>query len=434
MSDVEPTVPIQSDVVQADAADGSATQVLIERPSRGRRIGAAICLVLALVLTTPAIIAYWGQRTLNDGERYLDTVAPLIDSPEVQDAIAVTVTDAIQAQVDTEAVINDVFSGVITDRPRLQLLVGPLASAINSMIDQQVRQFIASDAFDDLWVRANTRAQQTMLAVLRGEDTGAVSVQGDEVVLDVSEVIDEVKARLVDRGLTIADRVPIPEIDRQIVLVEAPQLKQMRTIYAFSNPLARWLLPVVLALYLGAFVLARRRPRMTAAIGIAFAINAVILAFALSVGRQLFVNELSGTVFGRASRVFYDTMLTYLDRAQGVLLWLGLILIVAGWFAGSNSYGTSVRRTVSGGLESAGEALPAGSISGAANWVSANAAWVRYAIAALGILVLAWGNQMTNTRVAWSLALVVVLLIVVQVLVGAARSQPVESEPELVDA
>ncbi len=432
MSASEPTVPIQSDTVGVGGSEQPATVVLAERPPRGRRIGAAVCLILALVLTTPAIIAYWGQRTLNDAERYLDTVAPLIDSPEVQDAIATTVTDAIAAQVDTEAVINDVFSGVITDRPRLEMLVGPLASAIDSMIDQQVREFIASDAFEDLWVRANTRAQQAMLAVLRGEDTGAVSVQGEQVVLDVSEVIDEVKARLVDRGLTIADRVPIPEVDRQIVLVEAPQLKQMQTIYAFSNPLARWLLPVVLALYLGAFLLARRRPRMTVAIGIAFVVNAVILAFALSVGGQLFVNELSGSVFGQASRVFYDTMLTYLDRARGVLLWLGVILVVAGWFAGTNKSGTSIRTTVSGGLEKAGATIPDGPVSGFAAWVASNATWLRYAIAALGIVVLAWGNQMTTTRVAWSLLLIVVLLVVVQVLVGAGRrGAPVESEPAI---
>ena len=417
MSDAEPTIPIQ-----AGGSEQPATQALAAaRPSRGRTVGAAICLILAMLLTTPAIIAYWGQRTLNDTERYLDTVAPLIDSPEVQDAIATTVTDAISKQVNTEAVINNVFSGVITDRPRLQLLVGPLAGAINSMIDQQVRDFIASDAFADLWVTANTRAQQTMIKVLKGEDTGAVSVQGDQVVLDVSDVIKEVQARLVARGLTIADRVPIPEVDRQIVLVEAPQLKQMRTIYAFSNPLARWLLPVVLLLYLGAFLLARRRPRMGVAIGISFVVNAVIMAFALSVGRQLFVNELSGTVFGQASTVFYNTMLTYLERAQDVLLWLGLILIVAGWFAGSNSTGTAARNTASGGLESVGAAVPEGPVSGFAGWVAGNARWLRYAIVALGIVVLAWGNQMTTTRVAWSLLLVVVLLVVVS---GARGCRP----------
>jgi hypothetical protein len=31
-----------------------------------------ICVVLAGLLTTPAAVAYWGQRTLNDAERYID--------------------------------------------------------------------------------------------------------------------------------------------------------------------------------------------------------------------------------------------------------------------------------------------------------------------------------------------------------------------------
>ena len=109
----------------------------------------------------------------------------------------------------------------------------------------------------------NTRAQQVLVRVLRGEETGAVSVQGDQVVLDVSEVIDQVKQRLVARGLTIVENVPIPDVDKQIVLLDAPQLKQARTIYAFANPLARWLIVVVAGLYLAALLLSRRRPRMT---------------------------------------------------------------------------------------------------------------------------------------------------------------------------
>ena len=96
-----------------------------KHPSRGRGVAAVVCVVLAALLTTPAAVAFWGQRTLNDTQRYVETVGPLVDSPEVQDAIATKVTDAIQQQVDVEALLNQVFAGVIDDRPRLQLLVGP---------------------------------------------------------------------------------------------------------------------------------------------------------------------------------------------------------------------------------------------------------------------------------------------------------------------
>src|SRR6478735_215491 len=292
MSELSPSSTPSSPVETVAAA---------ERPSRGRSVAVVICVVLAGLLTMPAAVAYWGQRTLNDTERYVATVDPLVASPEVQDVIATRVTDAIQKQVDIEAILNNVFAGVITDRPRLEQLVGPLAAAVNGLIDRQVREFIASDEFADFWVRVNTRAQQALHRILTGDDTGAVSLQDDQVVLDVDEVIDRVKERLVARGLTIVENVPIPETDRQIVLMDAPQLRQARTIYAFSNPIAKWLLPLVGVLYLGALLLARRRPRMAVWIGALVAANALLIAFAVSVGQQLFVNHLSDTAFGPAS-------------------------------------------------------------------------------------------------------------------------------------
>src|SRR3954452_9937536 len=389
-----------------------------DRPSRGRGIAAVVCVVLAALLTTPAAIAYWGQRTLNDTQRYVATVNPLVDSPEVQAAIATKVTDALERQVDVEALLNEAFAGVITDRPRLQALVGPLSGSINGLIEREVREFMASDTFADIWVRANTRAQQVLVRVLKGDDSRAVSLQGDQVVLDVSDVIDQVKERLAARGLTIVERIPTSDQDRQIVLMDAPQLRQARTIYAFGNPVARWLIVLVAVLFLAAFVLSRRRPRMTVTIGAVLAANALLVALMLSVGRQLFINELAGTVFGPASSLFYDTLLSYLDRGQQVLLWLGLILMVVGWFTGRNRPGTAARSTVSGGLETVGSTLSDSSAAGAGSWVAANARWLRVAVGVVGVVVLLWGNDMSPSRLFWSLALVLALLTAVQVLVG----------------
>jgi hypothetical protein len=383
-----------------------------------------ICIVLAALLTTPAAFAYWGQRTLNDTQRYVDTVGPLVNAPEVQAAIATRVTDAIQQQVDVESIITDVFSGVITERPRLQLLVGPLSAAVNGLIARQVQEFVASQTFEDLWVEANTRAQQALQRVLNGDNSGAVQVQEDGVVLDVSTVIDKVKEQLVARGLTFVANAPIPAVDRQIVLLDAPQLKQVKDIYAFSNPVAKWLIWVVALLYLGALLLARSRPRMTVVIGAVLAVNALFLGWMVATGRQLFVNELTGTVFGPASRVFYDQLLTYLERGRKVLLWLGLILVFVGWFAGSNRSASAVRGSVSRSLESGGAALPAEQVGGVGRWVAVNARWLRIAVAVLGAVVLLWGNEVSPSRLLWSVILVVVLLAGIQALVGAGDEHP----------
>jgi hypothetical protein len=160
---------------------------------------------------------------------------------------------------------------------------------------------------------------------------------------------------------------------------------------------------------------------MTVIIGVVLAANALLVSLALSVGRQLFINELAGTVFGPASSVFYDTLLAYLERGWQVFLWLGVILVVVGWFAGTNASGTAVRTTLAGGLETAGARLADGPVGGAGGWVAANARWLRVAVGVLGAVVLLWGNNVSLPRLFWSLALVVVLLGVIQVLVGAGR-------------
>ena len=106
----------------------------------------------------------------------------------MQAAIATKVTDAIEQQVDVEALLNQVFAGVITDRPRLQALVGPISGAVNGLIETQVREFIASDAFAEFWVAANTRAQAALVRLLKGDDSGAVlACRATQVVLDVSD-------------------------------------------------------------------------------------------------------------------------------------------------------------------------------------------------------------------------------------------------------
>ena len=394
-----------------------------DRPGRGRSIAAAICIVLAAILTVPAAFAYWGQRTINDGERYVQTVGPLVDSPEVQTAIATKVTDAIEEQVDVQALLNQAFAGVINNRPRLQLLIGPLAGAVNGLISTQVQSFVASDAFRELWLAVNTRAQERLVQLLKGEDSGAVQIQGGQVVLDLSDVVDQVKQLLVDRGLTfVRNAPPIPAADQQIVLLDSKQLNQVQNIYAFTNPVAKWLLPVVAVLFLAALLLSRRRPRMAVVIGVVLVANALLVALLLSIGRQLFVNELSGTVFGPASRVFFDTLLRYLERGQRALLWLGVIVAIAGWFAGRTRFGTAVRSTTARNLESVGGSLSGGPADGAGRWTAANASWLRVAAAVVGFVVLFWGNNASPERLFWSFVVMLVLLVVIQILVGIGRS------------
>jgi membrane protein YdbS with pleckstrin-like domain len=73
-------------------------------------------------------------------------------------------------------------------------------------------------------------------------------------------------------------------------------------------------------------------------------------------------------------------------------------------------------------LEGIGRAVAGGPVSAAGRWVAANARWLRVAVGLLGAVVLLWGNDVSLSRLVWSLVLVVALLAVVQILVGAGRA------------
>jgi heme A synthase len=64
--------------------------------------------------------------------------------------------------------------------------------------------------------------------------------------------------------------------------------------------------------------------------------------------------------------------------------------------------------------------------------VAANRSWLRVVVALLGVTVLLWGADVSVPRLFWSLALVVVLLVVVQILVGTGNaSRPGPARPRV---
>jgi len=71
-----------------------------------------------------------------------------------------------------------------------------------------------------------------------------------------------------------------------------------------------------------------------------------------------------------------------------------------------------------------GSALADGPVAGAGRWVASNARWLRVVVGVLGVVVLLWGNDVSLSRLFWSVVVIAVLLGVIQVLIGAAGGGP----------
>lgn len=381
-----------------------------------RSIASLLIFILATVLTLPALVGHWGHRTVIDGERYIQTVGPLINQPEVQQALATTVTDAVIAKVDTESQVDSLLGSLFPNAGFTGQLAGPIAAGINGLIGELVTKFVASDQFANVWIQLNTAAQKGIVLILEGKDGGVVSLKGDELVLDTSAALQTIQQYLVDSGITVAGNITIPDADREIVLANTPALAQIRTIYGLTSPALQWL-PLILAIMFGASVLlARRRARTTVATGIVFVVSGVVLIIGLGAGQSAFTNQLAGTPWGPAADTFWNTLLDYLVTGTWALIALGIVLIVAGWFGGRTKIARAARGQVATGLAELRGRMFAG---GNGPLPTSTFPYVLWIIYGLGVLLLLVSSLMSVGTVLWISALVAGLITVAQLLAGS---------------
>ena len=396
-----------------------------QKRSGVRSIAAVLIFVIAAALTPLAMLGNWGHATVVNSEQFLATVGPLAESPQVQAAVSEAVSAAIVKQVDTTAIVGDFLGGLLNNDQLSASLSAPIAAGVNKLIGEIVQGFIASDAFQKVWVTLAGATQKSVVAILQGGNEGPVQMQGDQVVLDISDLLTAVQSQLVAQGVSLADKVTIPESDRQIVLFEAPVVAQLQFVYSLTSPILQWF-PLLMAILFGlAIILARRRPRMVLAVGIALVVTGGLTTWALGVGKTFFVDQLAGTVFGGASGVFWDTLFNYLMTGLQGLMIFGVVLAIAGWYAGSSRPARNVRSHVVAGLTEIGSSLPENGLS---TFLAARADTVRWVITAVTVFILVVGSVMSLTHMIWVLLLAGGLFTLLQVLIAKTEAAAVTAD------
>ncbi|MDP4805417.1 MAG: hypothetical protein NWR45_10720 [Candidatus Nanopelagicales bacterium] len=388
-----------------------------------RSIASLLVFVLAALLTPVAIVGHWGHRTFNDPAQYLATVVPLASDEAVQESLSTAISDAILARVDTEELVSGFLGNLLENSPITDALAGPISAGIESLIREAVAGAVASEEFANAWRRLNEVAQKSIVAALSGEPSGPVDIRGDELVLDISELVTGIQQGLVDKGITAAGNFTIPEKDREIVLFSSPVLGQIRTIYAFTNPILEWVLVMIAALFLIAFALSRRRARTITILGGYLIVIGITLQFALAQAAASFNNQLEGTVFGPAAEAFWTIFAAYLLDGLTSAVVLGIVLIGAAWFSSNTSSGRAVRGAVLNGLRTIGESLPEG-FAGIAGAVTRNTSTVLWVIAVLWVFLVFEGQAFNLDTGFWVTLLALGFLTVLGILRGVRTPAP----------
>jgi hypothetical protein len=204
-----------------DVASVDPPRQAVEPEHRHGRLITSIVLLAVAVLTTPLfIVGVWTQTEITNTDRYLKTIGPLADNPQVQQYVADELTKAFTENVD----LTSLFQG---DLPTvLQPLSGTMATAIDGFVATEARRFTASSAFKTLWIDANRLAHNTISGVLTG-DLEVADLENGQLSINIGDALRTLQQRLVADGSSIASKIDLSGVDYELVLADGAQVAKI---------------------------------------------------------------------------------------------------------------------------------------------------------------------------------------------------------------
>ncbi|OWY81524.1 hypothetical protein [Rhodococcus sp. BUPNP1] len=406
-------------------------------PRHGWRWAAVTVLtVLVAVLAITSVVSRFVRSEILDTDRYVSTIAPLATDPALQTQLTNTITDEIFTRVDVEGLTTDALTALTdavpatANAPRVDRAVEGLAPVLagqaRTFVNQTVLSFVRSDQFEDLWIQANRAAHTALVAVVTGAG-GPSSVTVDQsgtVSLSLGTVIDTVKARLLDRGFTFAEK--IPRVDKQFVLFQSPELVRAQRAVNTLDKLADVLPWLTIAAAVAAVAVAPsgRRRRALAFVGLALAVGMLVLAVALLVARAVYLDHVPPEVLSPdAATAIVDSVLVPLRAALRAVAVLGLVVALGAYVTGDSASAVAVRRGFGRSLDSVQRARRSRAPNPFEMWVFHVRIALRATIIGIAALLLMFWRYPTGLVVVWLVLGTLLALLVLEIVIRPARTQ-----------
>ena len=306
-----------------DGADVVDDAVTAPRPKRWRRIVAVLLVVLAAFLAPLTVTAVWLHDRILSTDGYVETVTPLVNDPAVTDALANRIVTELFAATDLEKRVTSALPGPVD-------VLGPaLTGSLRNLATATTERFLESDAFERLWIRANTVAHEQIVAMFSGKGK-AVSQHDDAIVLDLGVVADAVRDKLVDRGVGVLKRVPIPEGSIEITLLQSDLIPQLQTTFRVLDDLATVLPILFVVIVVAAIGVAPRRRRIVVGLGFGVAASTALLTVGVDLGRRVTVDQADQASLNTdATKAVYDALVVALRDWSSYVIAVSLLVAVA---------------------------------------------------------------------------------------------------------
>jgi hypothetical protein len=368
--------------------------------------------VIASFAVLASSLALWSRRTVLNSEKFADQVGDVIDDPRVQDALAAFLTNEVVTAIDPQQVAERLLPD------QASALARPLAVSLEQLVRRQADELVSSADFQDRFVGLVERAHRAALQLLEGNEVRGVSIQGDEVIINLVPVIADLLRRigadgLVDRLATLpafgGDEPPSEQVqaivDRTGIQLE-PDFGQF-TVFSSTaltdaqNALELFkkltvLLVIVTALIIAATIAlspTRRRTIVQLGIGVA---AAMVLAYVIVrwVQNRLVdrvaearSDRADGVDVVGATKAITGAFIDNLGLVVIVVTVLGIAAAFVAFIVGPSSTAVSIRGHAS---QLAGRASTSGASSKSGEFIQTHRDGLRFTVVIAALVVLLW--------------------------------------------
>ncbi|GAA1794210.1 hypothetical protein [Leucobacter iarius] len=406
------------------AGNGGGSDRAGSKRGRLRAVGAIALIAIGALLAPVAVIGSWARAELVDTDRFVETFAPVVTRPAVQDYISAQAEQAIAQHVDVEGLVGDLLGGVEQlDLPpkakaALPLLKAPAVAGVESLISTAVDRVVRSPEFARVWSTALRETHSRAIAVIQDDPSSAVRLGDDGTLsLQLDSVVAEVKRSLQQQGFGFASA--IPEVHRSIPLAASDSLALVRTVYQLATAAGTWLPWLSLGLLALGVLVARGRLRAIAWAGAALAASLLLLASGLGIGRQFFIGSVSPSIMPAATADALFEQLTLVMRSSLLaLVALAICIAVGAWISGGSRIAVAARSAGATGFGALRAARDRAGLDprGFGRAVERLRPAILSLVAALGVLLVFLSRPASFAGVVWTLVAVLATALVVELL------------------
>ena len=368
-------------------------------------------IVLACLTTFGGAIAVWVRTTTLDTDSFVKTIAPLFQ----EDAVAAVISkEAVDALFKEAEIAKHLEEALPED---LKFIADPLSSGLESLAELAAKEIIISDQFQWVLEKMLRLTHSEAVAVIRGETAVKLTEEG-KVILDVKELLTNVRDQLVADGMDFLKDISIPESAGQIVLFEADNLGMVKGVVNLLDTLNWVLLLLALVFFVAALLIAKDRRKALLGAGVGLAIAMALSLIILRLTRAELLGQIENKEIYEAAGIIWNRVLSGLVGTNWGALALGVLVAVGAAIAGPYNWAVSLRRNTAELFQSRRERRKGGekATGPVGTFIAAHAWGLRIAGAAVATIVLLLIPSLSVLAVIITAAIYALYLVAIELL------------------